>query len=90
LIPFSEKTSSASGVFRPPPKALTKVNAIEAEAELKALQRHALELVDPETGTNGGYCCQGMAQVHLRRLALDSEWQLHRPMSAIEGKADMT
>jgi hypothetical protein len=23
---------------------------IEAEAELKALQRHALEVVDPETG----------------------------------------
>jgi hypothetical protein len=27
---------------------LTEAELIEAEAELKALQRHALELVDPE------------------------------------------
>ena len=31
------------------PKVLTEAEVIEAEAELKALQRHALELVDPET-----------------------------------------
>ena len=30
------------------PKMLTEAEVIEAEAELKALQRHALELVDPE------------------------------------------
>jgi hypothetical protein len=28
------------------PKMLTEAEAIEAEAELKALQRHALEVVD--------------------------------------------
>ena len=31
-----------------PPEALSEAEVIEAEAELKALQRHALELVDPE------------------------------------------
>jgi hypothetical protein len=31
------------------PKVLTEAEVIEAEAELKALQRHALEVVDPET-----------------------------------------
>jgi hypothetical protein len=30
------------------PKALTEAEVIEAEAELKALQRHALEVVDSE------------------------------------------
>jgi hypothetical protein len=34
--------------FRKPPKVLTEAEVIEAEAELKALQRHALEVVDPE------------------------------------------
>ena len=34
-------------IFRPP-EALSEAEVIEAEAELKALQRHALELVDPE------------------------------------------
>jgi hypothetical protein len=34
-------------IFRPP-EALSEVEVTEAEAELKALQRHALELVDPE------------------------------------------
>ena len=34
-------------IFRPP-EVLTEVEVIEAEAELKALQRHALEVVDPE------------------------------------------
>jgi hypothetical protein len=34
-------------IFRPP-EVLTEVEVIEAEAELKALQRHALELVDPD------------------------------------------
>ncbi|HEY1472940.1 MAG TPA: hypothetical protein VGF53_02525 [Pseudolabrys sp.] len=38
------------GMFRPPPEALTDLEVAEAEAELKALQRHALEIVDPETG----------------------------------------
>ena len=39
---------------RPPPnmfqlpKVLTEAEVIEAEAELKALQRHALEVVNPE------------------------------------------
>jgi hypothetical protein len=36
-------------IFRPP-EALTAFEVIEAEAELKALQRHALEVIDPETG----------------------------------------
>ena len=30
------------------PKVLTEAEVIEAQAELKALQRHALEVVDPE------------------------------------------
>jgi hypothetical protein len=30
------------------PKMLTEAEVVEAEAELKALQRHALEVVDPE------------------------------------------
>jgi hypothetical protein len=30
------------------PKVLTEAEVIEAEAELKVLQRHALEVVDPE------------------------------------------
>ena len=34
-------------MFRPP-EALTEAEVIEAEAELRALQRHALEVVDPE------------------------------------------
>jgi hypothetical protein len=40
---------TAPSIFRPP-EVLTEVELIEAEAELKALQRHALEVVDPETG----------------------------------------
>jgi hypothetical protein len=36
-------------MFRPP-EVLTDLEVIEAEAELKALQRYALEVVDPETG----------------------------------------
>jgi len=36
-------------IFRQP-EVLTEAEVIEAEAELKALQRHALEVVDPETG----------------------------------------
>jgi hypothetical protein len=36
-------------IFRQP-EVLTEVEVIEAEAELKVLQRHALEVVDPETG----------------------------------------
>ena len=34
-------------IFRSP-EALSEAEVTEAEAELKALQRHALELVDPE------------------------------------------
>src|SRR5262245_16217776 len=34
-------------IFRPP-DVLTEIEVTEAEAELKALQRHALEVVDPE------------------------------------------
>jgi hypothetical protein len=30
------------------PKVLTEAEVIEAEAELKALQRHALEVIDPK------------------------------------------
>jgi hypothetical protein len=30
------------------PEALTEADVVEAEAELRALQRHALEVVDPE------------------------------------------
>ena len=30
-----------------PPEVLTEWELVEAEAELKALQRHALEIVDP-------------------------------------------
>jgi hypothetical protein len=40
---------TSPSIFRPP-EVLTEVEVTEAEAELKALQRHALELVDPETG----------------------------------------
>jgi hypothetical protein len=38
---------SPPSIFRPP-EAISEAEVIEAEAELKALQRHALELVDPE------------------------------------------
>jgi hypothetical protein len=38
-------------MFRPPPEALTNVEVIEAEAELKALQRHALEVINPKIGS---------------------------------------
>ena len=31
------------------PEILTEAEMVEAEAELKALRRHALEVVDPET-----------------------------------------
>ena len=31
------------------PEVLTEAEVVEAEGELKALQRHALEVVDPET-----------------------------------------
>lgn len=39
--------------WRPPnmfrlPEVLTEAEVVEAEAELKALRRHALEVVDPE------------------------------------------
>jgi hypothetical protein len=34
-------------IFRPP-EALSEAEVTEAEAELKALQRHVLELVDPD------------------------------------------
>jgi hypothetical protein len=30
------------------PEVLTEAEVVEAEMELKALQRHALEVVDPE------------------------------------------
>ena len=36
-------------MFRPP-EVLTDLEVIESEAELKALQRHALEVIDPEMG----------------------------------------
>jgi len=32
------------------PEALTEADVIEAEKELRALQRHALEVIDPEVG----------------------------------------
>ncbi|MGA9337040.1 MAG: hypothetical protein WBV66_05185 [Pseudolabrys sp.] len=35
--------------FRPP-EVLTEVEVIEAEAELKVLQRHVLQVVDPKMG----------------------------------------
>ena len=34
-------------MFRPP-EVLTEAEVVDAEAELKALRRHALEVVDPE------------------------------------------
>ena len=37
-------------IFRPP-ETLTEAEVVEAEAELKAMQRHALGVVDPEAGT---------------------------------------
>jgi hypothetical protein len=37
-------------MFRPP-EVLTEAEVVEAEAELRALQRHALELVDPKAGS---------------------------------------
>jgi hypothetical protein len=39
---------TSPSIFRPP-EVLTEVEVTEAEAELKAMQRHALEVVDPET-----------------------------------------
>jgi hypothetical protein len=36
-------------IFRQP-EVLTEVEVIEAETELKALQRYGLEVVNPETG----------------------------------------
>jgi hypothetical protein len=33
-----------------PPEVLTESELVEAEAELKALRRHALEIVGPEVG----------------------------------------
>ena len=33
-----------------PSEVLTGAEVVEAEAELRALQRHALELVDPNAG----------------------------------------
>jgi hypothetical protein len=38
------------GMFRLP-EMLTEAEVTEAEAELRALQRHALEVVDPEAGS---------------------------------------
>jgi hypothetical protein len=38
---------TAPNMFRQP-EVLTEAEVIEAEAELRALQRHALEFVDPE------------------------------------------
>ncbi len=35
-----------TGLFEPP-EALTEAEVVEAEAELKALSRHALEVVEP-------------------------------------------
>jgi hypothetical protein len=32
------------------PEALTEANVVEAEKELRALQRHALEVIDPKAG----------------------------------------
>lgn len=40
---------TAPSMFRPP-DVLTEAEVVEAEAELRALQRHALEVVDPKTG----------------------------------------
>ena len=37
------------GIFRLP-EVLTEAEVVEAEAELKAPRRHALEVVDPEAG----------------------------------------
>jgi hypothetical protein len=34
-------------IFRPP-EVLTELEAVEAEQELKALQRHAFAIVDPQ------------------------------------------
>jgi hypothetical protein len=34
------------------PKRLTEAEVIEAEEELKALQRHAFAIVDPEVGSS--------------------------------------
>ena len=40
---------TAPSMFQPP-EALTEAEVVEAEAELKALSRHALELVEPKAG----------------------------------------
>jgi hypothetical protein len=37
-------------MFRPP-EVLTEAEVVEAEAELRALRRHALAVVDPEAGS---------------------------------------
>jgi hypothetical protein len=36
-------------MFRPP-EVLTEAEVVEAEAELRALQRHAMEVVNPKAG----------------------------------------
>lgn len=38
---------AAPGMFRPP-EVLTEAEVVEAEAELRAMQRHALEMVNPK------------------------------------------
>ncbi len=48
--PSSAAALDAAPMFRQP-EVLTEAEVVEAEAELKALQRHALELVEPKAET---------------------------------------
>jgi hypothetical protein len=54
-MPRALAHAAAKRDWRPPsilrlPEALTEAELAEAEAELKAMQRYALEIVDPEAG----------------------------------------
>ena len=49
-MPFQRPPGLVPPNMFQPPKVLTEAEVIEAEPELKALQHHALEVVDPEIG----------------------------------------
>ena len=50
----SPNSDHRAGCHRTHPKVLTEAEVIEAETELKALQRYALEVVDPEANLRRG------------------------------------
>ena len=48
LIAAEQPTDWTPPSLLRPPEVLTEAELVEAEAELKALQRHAMETVDPD------------------------------------------